>query len=45
MLQQNKYVQKAVLNDKEMDELFFTHKDIKNGSILTITMGNKPKKQ
>lgn len=41
---ENKYVQKVVLNGEELGELFFTHLDITNGSTLTITMGNKPKK-
>ncbi|SNZ00088.1 GH92 family glycosyl hydrolase [Flagellimonas pacifica] len=42
---ENKYVQSAQLNGKELDELFFTHDDIKKGSTLEITMGNRPKKQ
>ncbi|WP_420601920.1 GH92 family glycosyl hydrolase [Flagellimonas sp.] len=42
---ENKYVQSAQLNGKELDGLFFTHDDIKNGSTLAITMGNQPKKQ
>ncbi len=41
---ENKYVQSAKLNDKELEELFFSHDDIKNGSTLTITMGPEPKK-
>ncbi|RLD74680.1 MAG: glycoside hydrolase family 92 protein, partial [Bacteroidetes bacterium] len=39
----NKYVQEAYLNDKKMDSLFFSHKDIKNGSTLKIVMGSDPK--
>lgn len=41
---ENKYVQKVYLNGKERNDLFFTHKDIKNGSTLTIEMGSSPKK-
>ncbi|MGX1930002.1 GH92 family glycosyl hydrolase [Flagellimonas sp. 2504JD4-2] len=42
---ENKYVQSASLNGRELSGLFFTHNDIKNGGVLTIVMGNKPKKQ
>ncbi|MEX0316122.1 MAG: GH92 family glycosyl hydrolase [Allomuricauda sp.] len=41
---ENKYVQSVKLNDEELDGLFFSHGDIKNGSNLVITMGNQPKK-
>ena len=41
---ENKYVQQAYLNGKKLNDLFFTHKDIKKGSTLTIEMGNTPKK-
>ncbi len=40
---ENKYIQEAYLNDKKMDSLFFSHKDIKNGSTLKIVMGKTPK--
>ncbi|WP_136465728.1 GH92 family glycosyl hydrolase [Flagellimonas onchidii] len=40
----NMYVQSASINNKSLDDLFFTHEDIVNGSILTINMGNQPKK-
>jgi predicted alpha-1,2-mannosidase len=38
----NKYVQKITLNDKELEEPFFTHNDIKNGGKMVITMGSEP---
>ncbi len=40
---ENKYIQEAYLNDKKMDSLFFSHKDIKNGSTLKIVMEKTPK--
>ena len=40
---ENKYVQEVFLNDKKLDNLFFSHTDIKNGSTLKIVMGKDPK--
>ncbi len=40
---ENKYVQEAYLNDIKIESLFFSHKDIKNGSTLKIVMGSTPK--
>jgi predicted alpha-1,2-mannosidase len=34
----NKYIQSAKLNGKELDVLFFSHKDLMEGGILEITM-------
>ncbi len=42
---ENKYIQRVYLNKQEINDLSFTHDDIKNGSTLTIEMGNIPKKQ
>lgn len=38
----NKYLQKMLLNGKELETPFFTHQDIVNGSTLELTMGDKP---
>ena len=40
---ENKYVQEVYLNDQKLDNLFFSHTDIKNGSTLKIVMGKDPK--
>ena len=39
---ENKYVQEAYLNKEKLNDLFFSHMDIKNGSTLKIIMGNTP---
>lgn len=41
---ENMYVQSAKLDGIELEKLFFSHGDIKNGSTLTIVMGPEPKK-
>ena len=41
----NKYVQKMVLNGKELETPFFTHQDLKEGGVLELTMGSEPLKQ
>lgn len=41
----NVYVQKVILNDKPLRELFLSHQDIIKGGTLTFYMGNKPVKQ
>jgi len=41
---ENIYVQKAFMNGKELDSLFFNHSDIKAGSTLKLVMGKNPKK-
>lgn len=38
----NKYVQKMLLNGKELAQPFFTHQDIIDGGTLELVMGNKP---
>lgn len=40
----NKYVQHVTINDMELPQLTFNHKDIKEGSTLVITMGDTPLK-
>lgn len=40
----NVYVQKVVLNGKNLSNLFIQHSDITSGSKLTFHMGSKPKK-
>jgi predicted alpha-1,2-mannosidase len=39
---ENKYVRSAKLDGKELDELFFSHEEFKNGKILELTMCSKP---
>jgi predicted alpha-1,2-mannosidase len=41
---ENKYIQKALFNGKEIDSPFFTHKELMAGGTLELTMGNKPNK-
>jgi predicted alpha-1,2-mannosidase len=42
---ENKYIQKAFFNGKEIDLPFFSHKDLMAGGTLELTMGNKPNKE
>jgi predicted alpha-1,2-mannosidase len=39
---QNKYINAMQLNGKTYNKTWFKHKDIVNGGMLVITMGNKP---
>ena len=39
---ENKYIQKASLNGKELKKAWFSWEDIKNGGELVLEMGNKP---
>ena len=41
---QNKYIQAAILNGKQLDNPFFSHQDIKHGGILMLEMGPRPNK-
>ena len=42
---ENKYIQKAFFNGKEIDTPFFTHKELMAGGTLELIMGNKPNKE
>jgi putative alpha-1,2-mannosidase len=42
---ENKYIQKALLNGKEIDSPFFTHKELMTGGTLELTMSSKPNKE
>ena len=42
---ENKYIQKAFFNGKEIDKPFFTHKELMAGGTLELIMGNKPNKE
>lgn len=42
---QNKYIQKAFFNGKEIDAPFFTHKELMAGGTLELTLGSKPNKE
>jgi len=42
---ENKYIQKAFFNGKEIDSPFFTHKELMDGGTLELSMGNKPNKE
>ncbi len=39
---QNKYIQSASLNGKNLDKPWFTHQDLANGGALELQMGDKP---
>ena len=43
--QQNKYIQSAKLNGKELNTPWFTHDDLINGGTLELVMGAFPNKQ
>jgi len=42
---ENKYIQKAFFNGKEIDSPFFTHKELIAGGTLELVMANKPNKE
>jgi len=42
---ENKYIQKAFFNGKEIDSPFFTHKELMAGGTLELIMANKPNKE
>ncbi|HWS01460.1 MAG TPA: GH92 family glycosyl hydrolase [Prolixibacteraceae bacterium] len=42
---ENKYIQKAFFNGKEIDSPFFTHKELMAGGTLELTMSSKPNKE
>ena len=39
---ENKYVQRIVLNGRELDTPFFNHRDMAGGAVLELTMGPEP---
>jgi putative alpha-1,2-mannosidase len=41
---QNKYIQSAKLNGKNLNQPWFDHAAIANGGSLVLEMGNKPNK-
>ena len=41
---ENKYIQSAKLNGKVLDQPWFNHKDIANGGVLELVMGDKANK-
>ena len=41
---ENKYIQSATLNGKELNQPWFSHSDIVNGAKLVLKMGNKANK-
>jgi len=41
----NKYIQSAQLNGKALNRAWFAHKEIANGGMLTLEMGDKPNVQ
>ena len=41
---ENKYIQKALLNGKEIRSPFFTHDELMAGGVLELIMSNKPNK-
>ena len=41
----NKYIQRATLNDKNWNKPWFSQEDIENGALLILEMGSQPNKQ
>ncbi len=41
----NKYVEKIVLNGKQLDRVWFRHSDLTRGGVLELTMGDAPNLQ
>ncbi|WP_316831214.1 GH92 family glycosyl hydrolase [Pedobacter aquatilis] len=41
---ENKYIQSAVLNGKVLNRSWFTHKELTEGGVLNLVMGNTPNK-
>jgi putative alpha-1,2-mannosidase len=39
---ENKYIQKAKLNGKELKTLWFTHEDLMKGGVLELQMDSYP---
>ena len=42
---ENKYIQSATLNGKELNRPWITHEDVKNGATLVLKMGSRPNKE
>jgi predicted alpha-1,2-mannosidase len=42
---ENKYIQSATLNGKELNQAWFTHDEIKDGGLLIVEMGPKANKE
>ncbi|SFW24673.1 alpha-1,2-mannosidase, putative [Sinomicrobium oceani] len=42
--EENNYIQSAELHGKPLDKPWFSHEDIRNGGILKLVMGNRPRK-
>lgn len=42
---ENKYIQSATLNGKDLNRVWFTHDELMNGGILKFVMGNRPNKK
>ena len=40
----NKYIQRAVLNGREWNKPWFSHDDLKEGGKLVLVMGSRPNK-
>jgi predicted alpha-1,2-mannosidase len=40
---ENIYIQKATLNGKSLDKLFFSHEQLMEGGVLNLEMGKRPK--
>ena len=43
--EENKYIQSATLNGKELNRPWITHEDVKNGATLVLKMGSRPNKE
>ncbi len=40
--EENKYIQSVLFNEKPIENVFITHKEISNGGVLEFEMGNTP---
>jgi predicted alpha-1,2-mannosidase len=43
--EENKYIQSATLNGKELNRPWITHEEVKNGATLVLKMGSRPNKE
>jgi putative alpha-1,2-mannosidase len=43
--EENKYIQSATLNGKELNRPWISHEDVKNGATLVLKMGSRPNKE
>jgi putative alpha-1,2-mannosidase len=42
---ENKYIQSAKLNGRPLNQAWFDHRDMANGGLLELEMGNTPNRE